>query len=137
MPHHQIFEKMKRDKIIYWSATGLVAAAMAASGGMYLTGQSAIKQAFETIGFPVYFIPLLGIAKLLGAAALLIPVPEKIREWAYAGFAFTFIGATWLHLATQTPFVAPLILLGVLGLSYWFRSRVNVESRLPKLNNAL
>ncbi|NUO02763.1 MAG: DoxX family protein [Saprospiraceae bacterium] len=128
---------MKRDKIIYWGATGLVAAAMAASGGMYLSGQPAIKEAFETIGFPVYFIPMLGIAKLLGAAALLIPVPEKIREWAYAGFAFTFIGATWLHIATQTPFIAPLILLGILGVSYWLRGRVYGESHPVMVNKAV
>lgn len=128
---------MKRDKIIYWGATGLVAAAMAASGSMYLMRNPEVIQGFEQLGYPRYFVLLLGIAKLLGAAALLIPVPDKIREWAYAGIAFTLIGATWTHVATQTPFVAPLVLLGVLGLSYWFRSRVNVESRLPKLNNAI
>jgi len=128
---------MKRDKIIYWSATGLVAAAMAASGGMYLMRNPEVIQGFEQLGYPGYFVLLLGIAKLLGAAALLIPVPDKIREWAYAGIAFTLIGATWTHISTQTPFVAPLVLLGVLGLSYWFRSRVNVESRLPKLKNAI
>lgn len=134
MPHHQIFEKMKRDKIIYWGATGMVAAAMAASGGMYLTGNPEVLQGFEQLGYPGYFVLLLGVAKLLGAAALLVPVPEKIREWAYAGIAFTLIGATWTHIATQTPFIAPLLILGVLGLSYWFRNRVSAGSRLPQLD---
>jgi len=137
LPHQQTFEKMKRDKIIYWSATGLVAAAMAASGGMYLTGNPEVLQGFEQLGYPGYFVQLLGIAKLLGAAALLIPVPERIREWAYAGIAFTLIGAAWTHIATQTPFMAPLLILGVLGLSYWFRSRLSGESLSPKLGRAL
>lgn len=128
---------MKRDKVIYWTATGLVAAAMAASGSMYLIGNPEVMQGFETLGYPVYFVLMLGIAKLLGAAALLIPVPDRIREWAYAGIGFTLIGATWTHIATQTPFAAPLILLGILGLSYWFRSRVSTGSQVGQLNRAL
>ncbi len=97
---------------------------MGLSSVMYLSGNPEIIKGFQTLGLPGYFIPFLGIAKLLGAIALIAPIKkETLKEWAYAGFAFTFIGAFWFHLSTQTPFVAPLIFLIVLGASYWFRMR--------------
>ncbi|MBX2898019.1 MAG: DoxX family protein [Cyclobacteriaceae bacterium] len=114
---------MKRDKIIYWIVTGLVAAGMALSGIMYLTNEE-MKVNFTQIGFPLYFMRLLGIAKLLGAVALLAPVPANVKEWAYAGFGFTFIGAAWTHVATQTPWVAPVIFLLLLTVSYFFYKKV-------------
>jgi uncharacterized membrane protein len=110
---------MKRNKIVYWIATGLVAAGMAMSGIMYLTSEE-MKSNFTEIGFPVYFMMMLGIAKLLGAIALVAPVPVAIKEWAYAGFGFTFIGAVWTHIATQTPWFAPVVFLLVLIVSYYF-----------------
>ncbi len=116
---------MKRDKVIYWIATGLVSAAMIMSGSMYLMNSPEIVKGFETIGYPPHFMLMLGIAKLAGAVILLAPVSSRIKEWTYAGFAFTFIGATWAHISTQTPFVAPLLFLVVLGVSYWFRLRLS------------
>lgn len=110
---------MKRNKIIYWSTTILLAAGMAMSGIMYLTNQE-MKLNFTQLGFPIYFMMLLGIAKLLGALALVVPIPVNIKEWAYAGFGFTFIGAVWTHIATQTPWVAPVAFLLVLVVSYYF-----------------
>lgn len=115
---------MKRDKIIYWVATGLVAAGMVMSAFMYLTKNPELVSGFETLGFPVYFISILGVAKLLGAIILLVPAGTTLKEWAYAGFIFTFVGATWTHLATNTPFVSPLVFLVVLGVSYFFWTRI-------------
>ena len=115
---------MKTTTILYWIFTGLIGLGMALSSAMYLTGNPEIVKGFETLGLPGYFIPFLGIAKLLGAVALLFPIKkETIKEWAYAGFAFTFIGAIWFHLSTQTPFAGPLIALVLLSASYWFRLR--------------
>jgi hypothetical protein len=116
---------MKRDKIIYWIATGLISAMMLMSGFMYLSKSPQVIEGFKTAGYPDYFIPFLGIAKLLAALALVVPVWGKLKEWAYAGLGFTFIGATWTHIATSTPFVSPLIALVVLGISYWFWNRLN------------
>lgn len=116
---------MKRDRIIYWISTGLIAAGMLLSAGMYLSHQPALMQSFSTIGIPPYFVNLLGIAKLLGAVALLLPRWEPLKEWAYAGFAFTFTGAVWVHIATGTPWFAPLLFLAVLGVSYAFRARLH------------
>jgi hypothetical protein len=115
---------MKRDKIIYWVATGLVAAGMAMSAFMYLTKNPELMASFETLGFPLYFISILGVAKLLGAVVLVAPAGTTLKEWAYAGFIFTFIGAIWTHVATSTPFVGPLVFLVVLGVSYFFWTRV-------------
>ena len=115
---------MKKDNIIFWITTALVAAMMLMSSYMYLSGNPELMENFGKLGYPTYFVTLLGIAKLLGAIALLVPGFDKIKEWAYAGFAFTFIGAIWTHLATQTSFVMPLIALVILGVSYWFHARL-------------
>lgn len=120
--------EMKRDKIIYWVATGLVAAGMAMSAFMYLSKNPELMSGFQQIGIPVYFIALLGVAKLLGAIALVAPVGTRLKEWAYAGFLFMFIGATWVHIATGTPFVMPLMFLIILALSYVFWNKVFVKT---------
>lgn len=119
---------MKRDKIIYWVATGIVAAGMAMSAFMYLSSNPALMANFDSIGIPKYFVVILGVAKLLGAIALIAPVWDRIKEWAYAGFAFVFIGAVCTHIATGTPWVAPLIALLVLFTSYGFRLRLKTNA---------
>lgn len=116
---------MKRDKVIYWITTGLVAAAMLTSATMYLMRNPELMQNFETIGIPLYFVTMLGVMKILGAIILVIPGLEKVKEWAYAGFTFTFIGAVWTHIATSTPWIAPLVFLAFLAVSYLFRSRLS------------
>jgi len=121
---------MKRDKILYWISTAVVAGMMLFSAALYLTQSADLMTGFKTLGLPVYIVMILGTAKLFGGLALLLPVPSKIKEWAYAGFTFVFIGAIWTHLATQTPFVAPLIFLVVLALSYWFWQKTGASSSL-------
>lgn len=115
---------MKRDKIIYWIATGLVSAGMLLSSGMYLTKNPELMGGFTALGIPLYFVLLLGVAKLLGAIVLLAPVWSDLKEWAYAGFSFMFIGAAWVHIATSTPWITPLIFLAILSVSYLFRKRM-------------
>jgi hypothetical protein len=58
---------------------------------------------FESIGIPLHLVMLLGVAKILDSIALVVPLWNTIKEWAYAGFAFTFIGAIWAHVGTNTP----------------------------------
>lgn len=119
---------MRRDKVIYWTATGLLAAGMVMSAFMYLTRNPQLMQSFKYAGYPEYFVTLLGIAKLLGSIALVVPVWSKLKEWAYAGFAFTFIGAIWTHVATSTPWMAPFIALVLLSVSYWFSARLKAAA---------
>lgn len=119
---------MKRDKILYWTTTGLISLAFLMSSFMYLSKNPELMKGFSQIGFPPVFVTILGLAKLLGALALLNPKMPKLREWAYAGFTFTLIGAAWVHVATHTPFIMPLVFLALLGVSYYFNSRVNKAS---------
>ena len=116
---------MKKNKIIYWSLTGLVAAGFLMSSFMYLGKNPELLNGFKMMGFPEFFIPILGWAKLLGALAIVNPWFPKLKEWAYAGFTFTLIGAIWTHVATGTPFVAPLVFLILVGASYFFFGKVS------------
>ena len=110
----------KTHRIVFWVTTTIFGAMMAFSGVAYLTVE-AVKQAFVHLGFPAYFRVELAIFKLLGAGALLLPVPAKIKEWAYAGFFLTLISAVIAHLASgdgADKWVAPLILSLFLIASY-------------------
>lgn len=116
---------MKKNKIIYWVSTGLVSAGMLMSSMMYLTHNHEIMKIYKLIGYPDYFVNILGTAKLLGVIALLQPKILKLKEWAYAGFTFTMIGAIWTHIASSTPsFISPLVFLLVLAVSYLYYIKV-------------
>ena len=127
---------MKRDKIIYWVATALIAAGMAMSSFMYLSKDAGLVASFQQLGFPIYFVTILGVAKLLGAIVLLAPAGDRLKEWAYAGFLFTFIGAVWTHLATGTAWISPAVFLVVLTLSYVFYVRLKTAPKEEPLKGA-
>ena len=114
----------KKTKIIYWSLTGLIALGFLMSSFMYLSKAPMLIENFSKIGFPVLFVSILGVAKLLGAIAIINPWFPKLKEWAYAGFTFVLIGAVWVHVATSTPFVAPLVFLILVAASYFFYQKV-------------
>lgn len=121
---------MKTQKAIYWTTTGLVASGMLMSAWMYLSKNPELVQAFQTLGFPIYFMMILGSAKFLGAIALVAPVGDRVKEWAYAGFMFTFVGATWTHIATGTSWLMPVVFLALLASSYvlWTRLKTVRET---------
>lgn len=115
----------ERNRLIgYWVLTGLLCLPMLA-GGIMDTAQA--KQAMEIIGrlgYPDYFATMLGIAKLLGVAAVLAPGLPRVKEWAYAGFAFDLVAAIVSHSAVGDPIkdsVLPAGLLLVLAGSYLLR----------------
>jgi len=119
---------IKTFKIIYWISTGLVALMMIFSAYSYFTNPE-VKQGFQHLGFPGYFRIELAIAKIFGAILLLVPVKTQFKEWAYAGFAFTFISAFIAHNASRDPVsnqVGPIIFLLVLALSYFTYQRTKV-----------
>src|SRR5262245_26089694 len=82
-----------------WITTGAFAAMMLASGTLYLIGPRPILEMLRPLGYPLYFVKLLGVAKVVGAVALLAPVRPTLREWAYAGFAFDLLAAVASHIA--------------------------------------
>ena len=112
---------MKRN-IGYWGATGLVAIAALLGGFSYVTNSPEAVENFRNVGYPQQLRVLLGIAKLAGASVLLAPRLPKLKEWAYAGFTFTWIAATVAHyLAADGKSLMPIALLGVLAVSYMMR----------------
>ena len=93
-----------------------------------LTSQTEMaKEGIAHLGYPPYFGIMLTVFKVLGALALIIPqVPNRIKEWAYAGFAFDFIAAFWSHWAVdglKGENFFPLIVLGVLIVSYIYHHK--------------
>jgi uncharacterized membrane protein YphA (DoxX/SURF4 family) len=112
---------MKR-KILYWGATGLVASVTLLAGFSYVTNAPAAIANFQHVGYPQQLRVLLGIAKLAGASVLLLPRLPRLKEWAYAGFTFTWIAATVAHYLVQDGlFLLPVALLGALAVSYMTR----------------
>ena len=113
----------KATNILYWITTGFISVMFLFSAYMYLSQNPELMKGFAMMGYPAYFVTILGTAKLLGALAIVNPWSAKLREWAYAGFTFNLIGATWTHIATGTPFISPLVFLLVLAASYYFHTR--------------
>jgi uncharacterized membrane protein YphA (DoxX/SURF4 family) len=109
--------------ISYWVATGLVAAMSFLGAYAYLSGSSQSVQGFAHVGYPQQLRIILGIAKPLGAIALLVPGMARLKEWAYAGFTFAWISAFIAHyLAKDGPTaLMPLVLLLFLVISYLTR----------------
>src|SRR2546428_6415852 len=110
-------------KITYWVTTGLLAALSVFAAFTYLSGSPQAVEGFAHVGYPQQLRVILGIAKLLGAIALVVPGLPKVKEWAYAGFTFAWISAVIAHyLAKDGPRAfAPLLLLVLLVISYLTR----------------
>ena len=124
---------MKR-KIVYWGATGLVAIVALLGGFSYVTNSPEAIENFRHVGYPQQLRVLLGIAKLAGAIVLLLPRVPTLKEWAYAGFTFTWIAATVAHyLAADGKSLLPVALLGVLAVSYVTRPANRHGSAKPVL----
>jgi hypothetical protein len=92
---------MKRDKTIYWTATGLLTLLMLFSVYNYFFNHEMIVRFFELLGYPTYLVYPLAIAKLLGLVAIHTKISSTLKEWAYAGFFFDTILAFWAHYMVQ------------------------------------
>jgi len=89
----------KAGKIIYWVATALLAIGMLQSGVFAVLRTKQWVDLVTSLGYPPYFLTILGIWKILGVIAILIPRFKLVKEWAYAGFFFAMTGALASHLA--------------------------------------
>lgn len=99
-------------RIAYWIFTVLIALLMVVSAIPDVLMVDGAVQIFEHLGYPRYLLPFIGIAKLLGAAAILQPWFRGLTEWAYAGITFDLLGALYSHIAVSDPvqFLIPPIL---------------------------
>lgn len=125
---------MKKNSIIYWTTTVLAMLTGAASGYFYFTNPTMLE-AFRHLGFPDYFRIELGVLKVLGSFALLIPsVPSRIKEWAYFGFGITFLSGTYAHFMIDgfSKSQYPLIPFAFLVISYLYYHKLN-NSRLKTI----
>lgn len=114
----------KRNKIIYWIATLWLSLGMFSSGLLqFLQGKDQVDF-ITNLGYPAYFLKLIGVWKILGVIAVLIPRYPLLKEWAYAGFFFTMSGAIYSHIANgdqAQEFFGPTLLLVLTVLSWYFR----------------
>jgi uncharacterized membrane protein YphA (DoxX/SURF4 family) len=115
---------MKKTKTLYWIFTGLFSAFMAFTAiPDIVCNPQAVEFMTKMLGYPMYFLPFIGVAKVLGAIAILIPGFPRITEWAYAGLFFDLIGAIYSVLcvgggAAGAAFIFLPVLIG--AFSYMF-----------------
>ena len=105
----------------YWAATACVAAEMGVGGVWDVARLPFVSDVVAHLGYPSYFLVLLGTWKVLGAAALLVPRQPLLKEWAYAGAFFAYTGAMISHLTTgyDLPEVAVLGVMTALTVTSW------------------
>jgi hypothetical protein len=118
---------MKSTKTIYWISTGLFSAFMIFSAIPDIIMMDDAVKFMTHLGYPKYFIPFIGYAKVLGSLAILIPGFKKIKEWAYAGLVFDLLGAVYSNISTdgfQPGMLVMLVIFAVVITSYIFNQKV-------------
>ncbi|MBN8790345.1 MAG: DoxX family protein [Terrimonas sp.] len=113
-----------RNKIIYWIATAWLSLGMTSTGIVQLLRLKDETEMMNHLGYPVYILTILGIWKILGVIAVLIPAFPLLKEWAYAGFFFAMSGAVFSHAAvgdSSKEFFGPVLLIILTVISWYFR----------------
>lgn len=130
---------MKKVNIFYWIFTGLFGFLMFFSAiPDVLSSPVAIEGMHKGLGYPVYFVPFIGVAKMLGVVAILVPGFPRIKEWAYAGLFFDLIGASYSIFAVgNISGVSFMILPLALGISSYllYSRRRKIKQQLIEITN--
>lgn len=114
----------KRNKIIYWIATIWLSLGMLSTGIVQLLQTEEEVEMMTRLGYPVYFLTIIGVWKILGVIAVLIPKFPLLKEWAYAGFFIAMSGAISSHLISgdeAKDIFGPTLLLILTVVSWYFR----------------
>jgi uncharacterized membrane protein len=114
----------KRNRIIYWVATNWLSLGMVSTAIVQLLGVDEELVAFTHLGYPSYLLSILGVWKILGVIAILVPKFGVLKEWAYAGFFFAMSGAAISHIMVKdaiTEILPSLLLLTLTIISWYFR----------------
>jgi uncharacterized membrane protein YphA (DoxX/SURF4 family) len=121
---------MKKTKILYWTITGIFAAFMISTSVPDIVKQKEAVEFISNLGYPDYFIPFIGVAKILGCIAILVPGFPRLKEWAYAGLFFDLIGASF-SLVSKFGFKVDMLFMAVciavLFASYFFYHKLQKE----------
>ncbi len=115
---------MKRKVIGYWAATAILAFVMLSGGVGELTHSWGTLETVTLLGYPVYFLTIIGLWKVLGGIALLVPGFPRLKEWAYAGIFFNMTGAAVSHASSGDYGIYAFhlivtLFLAVLALASW------------------
>ncbi|MEM9194990.1 MAG: DoxX family protein [Myxococcota bacterium] len=108
----------------YWVTTVLFCLPMVGGAIFDTLRPPEVVEGFQHLGYPLYFAPMLGVAKGLGVIAVLAPKFPRLKEWAYAGFTFDLIAASASHAALSDPIpdiIVPIVILGLMFASYFLR----------------
>jgi len=114
----------KRNKIIYWIATGWLALGMLSTGIVQIIKHEKEAEMMKHLGYPLYFMTILGVWKILGVIAVLVPKFPLLKEWAYAGFFFAMSGAVFSHMAVNDgakEYFGPVLLIILTLVSWYYR----------------
>jgi uncharacterized membrane protein YphA (DoxX/SURF4 family) len=115
----------RRNVIVYWVTTALVVFELTMGGAWDVLRVPQVRGLIERLGYPPYFLVILGTWKLLGAVALVIPRFPRLKEWAYAGVFFDLTGAVLSLFASGLINVGamayPILMIGVAVVSWGLR----------------
>jgi hypothetical protein len=114
----------KRKLAWYWIITVLLSFCIFFGGLAQALQLKEVLQGFKPLGYPTYFISLIGIWKMLGVIAILVPKFPLLKEWAYAGIFFTMSGAVISHIASddiKVQIISPIVLAIFTVLSWYLR----------------
>lgn len=123
----------KRNSIIFWISTGLFTAFMLMSTIPNILSTEEWLEVFRQLGYPAYMLPFLGVAKLLGLIAIVVPGFPRLKEWAYAGLFFDLAGAVYSGLAAGG--FDPLMLVMTIPFGLGTLSYVFYHRRLKEANS--
>ena len=108
----------------YWIATGLTAFVYLSGGAVDIARPGFAVEGIVHLGYPIYFMVILGVWKVLGGIAVLLPGTPRLKEWAYAGMAFNLTSASASHAACGDgagEIITPLVVLGIVAASWALR----------------
>jgi uncharacterized membrane protein YphA (DoxX/SURF4 family) len=124
---------MTMRRIAYWVATVLTAFVFLSGGAADLARPAFLMEGMTQLGYPSYFVLILGVWKVLGGIFVLAPRLPRLKEWAYAGMVFDLTGAAASHVAVGDPAgktATPLVIAGIVMASWALRPE---SRRLPTL----
>jgi hypothetical protein len=125
---------MNRLKLLSWAVTGVMAAFMLMASVPDVARDETAVAVFAHLGYPVYLLPFIGAAKIAGVLAILLPVPGRVREWAFAGLVFDLTGALYSHLSVGDPpgtWIFALVGLVLVAVSYVLVGRTRTPALRP------